>query len=152
MFELLPDVMDNSLNLPDTNAECAIALLTSKVSNRCAHLHESDRTLRDGSFGLALSQPLRARLRSHRPSGTFYSPLYGPLRLSPIANPQLVSFWNRDRTRPSPRLFRPIACTQSELPTSIPAPTNRIDNENDDQSDNDFGQNQSLLAERGGVT
>jgi hypothetical protein len=34
--------------------------------NRCAHLHESHRTLRDGSFGVALSQALRARLRSHR--------------------------------------------------------------------------------------
>ena len=38
-------------------------------SNRYAHLHESDRTLRDGSFGW-LSLALRARLRSHRPSGT----------------------------------------------------------------------------------
>ena len=27
-------------------------------SNRCAHLHESHRTLRDGSFGVALSQAL----------------------------------------------------------------------------------------------
>jgi hypothetical protein len=35
--------------------------------NRC----ESDRTLRDGSFGVALSEELRARLRSHRPPGTF---------------------------------------------------------------------------------
>jgi hypothetical protein len=33
--------------------------------------HESHRTLRDGSFGVALSQALRARLRSHRPSGKF---------------------------------------------------------------------------------
>jgi hypothetical protein len=37
----------------------------------CVHLQESHRTLRDGSFGVALSQALRARLRSHRPSGTF---------------------------------------------------------------------------------
>src|SRR5580693_10471994 len=36
-----------------------------------AQLRESHRTLRDGSFGVALSQALRARLRSHRPSGTF---------------------------------------------------------------------------------
>src|ERR1700692_2678917 len=35
------------------------------------HLHKSHRTLRDGSFRVALSQALRARLRSHRPSGTF---------------------------------------------------------------------------------
>jgi hypothetical protein len=41
------------------------------VSNRCAHLRESYRTLRDGSLGVTLSQALRARLRSHRPSGTF---------------------------------------------------------------------------------
>src|ERR1700726_3250613 len=40
-------------------------------SNRCAHLRESNRTLRDGSFGVGFSQALRARLRSHRPSGTF---------------------------------------------------------------------------------
>ena len=32
MFELLLDVMDRFLNLGDTNAECAIALLPSKVS------------------------------------------------------------------------------------------------------------------------
>ena len=31
------------------------------------HLKESHRTLRDGSFGVVLSQALRARLRSHRP-------------------------------------------------------------------------------------
>jgi hypothetical protein len=35
------------------------------------NLHRSYRTLRDGSFGVAVSQALRARLRSHRPSGTF---------------------------------------------------------------------------------
>jgi hypothetical protein len=44
--------------------------LTPIIESRCAHLQESDRTLRDGSFGLAMSQALRARLRSHRPSGT----------------------------------------------------------------------------------
>jgi hypothetical protein len=38
--------------------------------NRCARLRESDRTLRDGSFGWRCPQALRARLRSHRPSGT----------------------------------------------------------------------------------
>ena len=43
--------------------------------NRRPPLHESDRTLRDGSFGMALSQALRARLRSHRPSGTFLNGL-----------------------------------------------------------------------------
>jgi hypothetical protein len=42
-----------------------------RKDRRCAHFHESDRTLRDGSFGVALSQALRATLRSHRPSGTF---------------------------------------------------------------------------------
>ena len=40
------------------------------VSNRCVHLRESHRTLRDDPFGVTLSQALRARLRSHRPSGT----------------------------------------------------------------------------------
>jgi hypothetical protein len=37
----------------------------------CVHLQASHRTLWDGSFGVTLSQALRARLRSHRPSGTF---------------------------------------------------------------------------------
>src|SRR6202035_2669934 len=37
----------------------------------CVHLPESNRTLRDGSFGVGFSLALRARLRSHRPSGTF---------------------------------------------------------------------------------
>src|ERR1700735_5656278 len=39
-------------------------------SNRYAYRRESDRTLRDGSFEVALSRALRARLRSERPSGT----------------------------------------------------------------------------------
>ena len=34
----------------------------------------SRRTLRDGTFWGAVSQALRARLRSHRPSGTFRKP------------------------------------------------------------------------------
>jgi len=41
------------------------------TSNRCAHRYSSHRTLRDGSLGVVLSQALRARLRSYRPSGTF---------------------------------------------------------------------------------
>ena len=53
MFGLLLDVMDRACETPTLNA-------------RISH-----RTLRDGSFGMALSQALRARLRSHRPSGTF---------------------------------------------------------------------------------
>ena len=32
MFDLLLDVLDRFLNLRDTNAECAIALLPSEVS------------------------------------------------------------------------------------------------------------------------
>jgi len=62
MFELLLDVTDRFLDLRNTN--------TVPSSNRCAHPCESHRTLRDGSFGVALSQALRARLRSPRPSGT----------------------------------------------------------------------------------
>ena len=42
----------------------------SPPSHRCAH-PKSYRTLRDGLFGVALSRALRARLRSHLPSGTF---------------------------------------------------------------------------------
>jgi hypothetical protein len=73
----------NGACLGDTNAEYAIArcqfillshtafeISSLQSSNRCAHLHESYRTLRDGSFGVAPSQALRARLRSCRPSGT----------------------------------------------------------------------------------
>ncbi len=102
MFELLLDVMDRFLNLRDTNAECAIALLPSKVSevwkglmnpsrksyninvfsfrirNFVTPIIESVRTPARITpyptgrlFGVALSQALRARLRSHRPSGTF---------------------------------------------------------------------------------
>jgi hypothetical protein len=64
--QLIPEVFLHKI--------CAVflkELLLFQSSNRCAHFHESDRTLRDGSFGVALSQALRARLRSHRPSGTF---------------------------------------------------------------------------------
>jgi hypothetical protein len=68
MFELLLDVMDRFLNLRDTNAECAIV---TPINQSGAHLRESYRTRRDGSFGVTLSKALRARLRSHRPSGTF---------------------------------------------------------------------------------
>jgi hypothetical protein len=46
------------------------AVFRRSKSNRCANLRESDRTLRDGSFWMALSQALRARLRSHGPYGT----------------------------------------------------------------------------------
>jgi hypothetical protein len=44
-------------------------------TDRRVHLHESHRTLRDGSLWVALSQALRARLRSYRPSGTFRNSL-----------------------------------------------------------------------------
>ena len=54
-----------SILLSDT----AFEISSLQSSNRCAHLHESYRTLRDGSFGVALSQALRARLRSCCPSG-----------------------------------------------------------------------------------
>ena len=49
----------------------AAAQCNGPFVNRRVHLRESHRTLRDGSLGVALSQALRARLRSHRPSGTF---------------------------------------------------------------------------------
>ena len=41
MFELLLDGMDHFLNLRDTNAECAIALLPSKVSEVLERFDES---------------------------------------------------------------------------------------------------------------
>jgi hypothetical protein len=86
MFELLLDVIDRFLNVRDTDAECAISLLPSKVSEVSKGLMNPNRTpiiesLRTTAritpyptgrlLGVTLSQALRARLRSHRPSGTF---------------------------------------------------------------------------------
>jgi hypothetical protein len=48
IFELLLDVMDRACETPTLNAPITPYL-------------------QDGSFGVALSQALRARLRSHRP-------------------------------------------------------------------------------------
>src|SRR6202162_2594881 len=52
MFELLLDVMDRFLNLRDSVFVFEISSLQS--SYRCAHLHESHRTLRDGFWGGAV--------------------------------------------------------------------------------------------------
>jgi hypothetical protein len=49
MFELLLDVLDRFLNLRDSVFVFEISSLQS--SYRCAHLHESHRTLRDGFWG-----------------------------------------------------------------------------------------------------
>jgi hypothetical protein len=40
------------------------------IKSRCAHLQESDRTLRDGYFEVVVFQALRATLRSPGPFGT----------------------------------------------------------------------------------
>jgi hypothetical protein len=61
------------------------------LNHRWAHPHESDHTLRDGSFGVALSQALRARLRSHRPSGTFRNRLILRLVLPLGRNSKILS-------------------------------------------------------------
>jgi hypothetical protein len=45
--------------------------LSRRNVHRAHTCTKSDRTLRDGSFGVALFQALRARLHSHRPSGAF---------------------------------------------------------------------------------
>jgi hypothetical protein len=47
-----------------SNRVRTLEISSLQSSNRRAYLHESDRTLRDGSFGETLSQALRARLRS----------------------------------------------------------------------------------------
>ena len=47
------------------------SVVSVEFSSLQSHLRESHRTLRDGSFGVVLSQALRARLRSHRPFWTF---------------------------------------------------------------------------------
>src|SRR5580704_14034671 len=52
MFELLLDVLDRFLNLRDSVFVFEISSLQS--SYRCAHLHESYRTLRDGFWGGAV--------------------------------------------------------------------------------------------------
>jgi hypothetical protein len=63
------------LRAGDTQGHSAWRCRSWKAQNAsidsCVHLPESNRTLRDGSFGVGFSQALRARLRSHRPSGTF---------------------------------------------------------------------------------
>ena len=89
LFELLLNGTDRFLKLRDTEMEMVWhpaqafrdrSILLSDAGHvrpktfsieLCVHLQESHRTLRDGSFGVTLSQALRARLRSHRPSGTF---------------------------------------------------------------------------------
>jgi hypothetical protein len=89
LFELLLNGTDRFLKLRDTEMEMVWhpaqafrdrSILLSDAANRrpktsrsiraytCKNPH---RTLRDGPFGVALFQALRARLRSHRPSGTF---------------------------------------------------------------------------------
>jgi hypothetical protein len=57
-----------------------IAILQSPES-KCAHLPESDRTLRDGSFG-GDSQALRARLRSHSLRDKSHSPMGSLIELA----------------------------------------------------------------------
>src|ERR1700676_1882604 len=52
MFELLLDVLDHFLNVRDSVFVFEISSLQS--SYRCAHLHESHRTLRDGFWGGAV--------------------------------------------------------------------------------------------------
>jgi hypothetical protein len=66
--QLIPETRNHTINFVGLSFCVRISWLQS--SNRRAHLHESHRTLRDGSLGVAVSQALRARLRSHRPSGT----------------------------------------------------------------------------------
>jgi hypothetical protein len=72
MFELLFDVMDP---VPEHMDFLCFHIQTCHFNtaitkSKCAHLQESDRTLRDGSFWGGTFQALRARLRSHCPSGT----------------------------------------------------------------------------------
>jgi hypothetical protein len=66
---------DHSILLSDT---AHVRLKAFRIRNFVTPIIESVRTparitpsLRDGSFGVALFQALRARLRAHRPSGTF---------------------------------------------------------------------------------
>jgi hypothetical protein len=61
MFELLLDAMDRFLNLRDRHSNHRIG----------AHTCTNQPYPTGRLFGAMLSQALRARLRSHRPSGTF---------------------------------------------------------------------------------
>ncbi len=66
MFELLLDVMDRFLNLRDTNSKFITPIIESVRTPARIIPYPTGRF-----FGGTLSQALRARLRSHRPSGTF---------------------------------------------------------------------------------
>src|ERR1700730_8985064 len=82
IFELLLDVMDRFLRTPGP-----ITL-----------------TLRESSFGVAISQALRARLRSHRPSGPFRNRLQlGPALVSDATTRSLQL--SSPRARDSMRSF-----------------------------------------------
>jgi hypothetical protein len=67
--------------LNEASLEVALARRSSESITRTSTIEEvetlnpTDRTLRDGSFEIALSQALRASLRSDRPSGTGEKPL-----------------------------------------------------------------------------
>jgi hypothetical protein len=58
----------SSIRRPAVPACSGVASLKRSKARRLTYfggdVHESDRTLREGSFGAAMSQPLRARLRS----------------------------------------------------------------------------------------
>ena len=89
MFELLLDIMERFLNLRDTrlpwkelNRRGEIAQHKCEAFFRCAITSDrigahtaTDRTVPYGTalWGVALSQALRARLRSYRPSGIFFA-------------------------------------------------------------------------------
>ena len=68
-------------------------------SKRRAYRRESGRILRDGSFEVALSQALRAGLRSDRPSGTWGKALSGQ-QIDPKEGDEFSSnLSNRARSR-----------------------------------------------------
>ena len=87
IFELLLDVMHRFLNLRDAKLpwkelyrrrkiaehKCEAFYCCAIISDRIGANTATDhiRLGGDGSLGVALSQALRARLRSYRPSGTF---------------------------------------------------------------------------------
>src|ERR1700742_486975 len=67
-FELMDRFLNTNISPVLTSETWSLQYFNHRIEVRTPA--ESDRTLRDGRLGVARSQALRARLRSHCPSGT----------------------------------------------------------------------------------
>jgi hypothetical protein len=145
VFELVLDVTDRFLNLRDTNAECAIALLPSllnpsqyffsyRTRNFVTPIIESVRTparIRPYPTGrlfwVALSQALRARLRSYRPSGTTKAirPSKGVFQVSTVLPGCVQRSGLKPRFKPWTESCSPIGFGATPLGPTAPTPLER---------------------------